>query len=190
MVKKHDTERKSDRTKASILHVASNQFAEFGYDGTTVRGIAKSAEIDPALIIRYFGSKDALFALAAKVELIDLDTMNVADGPIGEQAIRYFFRMWEGEAAITALPVLLRSAASNPLAADRMRTLFDDQVVSMLSLLSGERVTPTQAGLVASQMLGFAYCRYILCIPAIADMNEEQVVTALSETIERYLREV
>ena len=98
--------------------------------------------------------------------------------------------MWEGEAAITALPVLLRSAASNSLAADRMRTLFEDQVVSMLALLSGGRVSPTQAGMVASQMLGFAYCRYILCIPAIANMDEDQVVTALSETIERYLQEV
>jgi hypothetical protein len=48
--------------------------------------------------------------------------------------------MWEGEAAITALPVLLRSAASNPLAADSMRTFFENQVVSMLEL--GKVVEP------------------------------------------------
>lgn len=45
------------------MAVASRAFAEGGYSGVTVRDIATAAEVDPALVVRYFGSKQALFAL-------------------------------------------------------------------------------------------------------------------------------
>ena len=56
---------KSDRTRAAILAAAQELFAEQGYERTTVRDIAARAAIDPAMVIRYFGSKDGLFARAA-----------------------------------------------------------------------------------------------------------------------------
>ncbi len=52
--------RKSDRTRAAILDAAQKLFAQHGHDRTTVRDIAATASIDPALVIRYFGSKDGL----------------------------------------------------------------------------------------------------------------------------------
>ena len=54
--------RKSERTRAAILKAAQELFAELGYARTTVRDIAARAAIDPAMVMRYFGSKDALFA--------------------------------------------------------------------------------------------------------------------------------
>src|SRR5262249_43712964 len=57
--------RKSDRTRAAILDAAQKLFAEHGHERTTVREIAAKASVDPALVIRYFGSKDELFVRAA-----------------------------------------------------------------------------------------------------------------------------
>ena len=57
---------KSARTRSAILDAAQRLFAEHGYDGTTVRDIAAQASIDPAMVIRYFGNKDELFAQAAE----------------------------------------------------------------------------------------------------------------------------
>ena len=60
---------KSDRTRAAILEAARELFATEGYERATVRDIAAKAAIDPALVIRYFGSKEALFVRAADIEL-------------------------------------------------------------------------------------------------------------------------
>lgn len=43
-----------------ILNVAEQLFAEEGYDGTSVRAIAKNAHINVAMISYYFGSKAKL----------------------------------------------------------------------------------------------------------------------------------
>ena len=56
---------KSDRTRAQILAAAQALFAEHGYQNTTIRDVAARASIDPAMVIRYFQSKDELFARAA-----------------------------------------------------------------------------------------------------------------------------
>jgi len=47
-----------------IVEAASRAFSERGYGGVTVRDIATAAGVDPALVVRYFGSKAALFALS------------------------------------------------------------------------------------------------------------------------------
>ena len=60
---------KSDRTKSRILDASRTLFAQFGYEATTIRGIAEKAGIDPSMVIRYFGSKDALFALTVDFEM-------------------------------------------------------------------------------------------------------------------------
>ncbi|TIT98612.1 MAG: helix-turn-helix transcriptional regulator, partial [Mesorhizobium sp.] len=49
---------KSDRTRAQILEAARLLFAEHGYDGASIRDVAAHASIDPAMVIRYFRSKD------------------------------------------------------------------------------------------------------------------------------------
>ena len=60
---------KSDRTRAHILEAARLLFAEHGYEGASIRDVAARASIDPAMVIRYFHSKDELFARAAVVDL-------------------------------------------------------------------------------------------------------------------------
>jgi len=60
---------KSQRTKAAILKAAQALFADQGYERATVRDIAARAAIDPAMVIRYFGSKEALFAEATAFDL-------------------------------------------------------------------------------------------------------------------------
>src|SRR4051812_7837944 len=82
--------RKSDRTRSAILDAARRQFAERGYDATTVRDIAAEADIDPALVIRYFGSKDDLFVLAAHLELKLPPLDQVPRAAIGEALVRRF----------------------------------------------------------------------------------------------------
>jgi len=51
-------------TRQAILSAARARFAEQGYDGATVRAIARDADVDPALVLHFFGSKRVLFTAA------------------------------------------------------------------------------------------------------------------------------
>ena len=75
--------KKSDRTRAAIIDAARRLFAEAGYDRTSIRDIAAVAGADPALVIRYFGSKDQLFAQAAEITLRLPDLSAVPAAEIG-----------------------------------------------------------------------------------------------------------
>ena len=48
-------------TRGEIITAARQAFAANGFDRTSLRSIARSAGVDPALIHHYFGDKDALF---------------------------------------------------------------------------------------------------------------------------------
>ena len=104
MTKPHAAPRASPTAPArSILAAARELFAAQGYERTTVRDIAARAEIDPALVIRYFGSKDGLFARAAVFDLRLPDLARRWTAPAsGEALVRHFLDVWEGDAGRTA----------------------------------------------------------------------------------------
>jgi len=175
--------RKSDRTRAAILDAAQTLFAQHGHGRTTVRDIAAKASIDPALVIRYFGSKDELFVRAAAFDLRMPDLSKVKRSQIGDTLIRRFLELGEG---FTGMTVLLRSAASNDYAASRVRELFAAQVLPAFARVGSRADAAERAGLVASQLLGLALCRYILKIPPVAEMSTEEIVKHIGPTIQRY----
>jgi AcrR family transcriptional regulator len=169
--------RKSDRTRAAILNAAQKLFAEHGHERTTVREIAAKASVDPALVIRYFGSKDELFVRTAAFDLKVPDLDKIKRSQIGETLIRRFLELGDG---FTGMTVLLRSAASNEYAASRIRKLFAAQVVPAFARIGN------RAALVASQLLGLALCRYVLKIPPLAEMSQEEIVKHIAPTVQRY----
>lgn len=177
---------KSDRTRDSILSAARHMFAEHGFERTTVRDIGARASIDPAMIIRYFGSKDQLFALVAEFDLKLPDLSHIDQSEIGEVVVRHFLRIWEGEIIDNGLPILLRSAASNEFAAQRLRDMFASQVMPALSKAGGRSNMAQRAGLVASQLLGLALCRYVLKLPPVVDTPGDVIVREIGRTIQNY----
>jgi AcrR family transcriptional regulator len=174
---------KSDRTRAAILEAARELFATEGYERTTVRDVAAKASIDPALVIRYFGSKEALFVRAADIEL-RMPDLAAATGSRGEAIVRHFLSIWEGEGGNPGMTILLRSAASNPVAAEKLRDVYAQQVLPALGRAGGD---PGRAGLVSSQLLGLAFCRYVFELPPVVAMPVERVVREVGATVQRYL---
>src|SRR5437868_4121852 len=61
--------RDRDRTHAEILDAARRSFATRGYAHSGMREIAAAAGITPALVVRYFGSKEQLFVAAIDADL-------------------------------------------------------------------------------------------------------------------------
>jgi AcrR family transcriptional regulator len=175
---------KSDRTRAAILAAARERFASEGFERATVREIAAKASIDPALVIRYFGSKEALFVQAADIELRMPDLSTASDSR-GEAIVRHFLSIWEGPGGNPGMTILLRSAASNPIAAEKLRDVFAGQVLPALGKAGGG--DPGRAGLVSSQLLGLAFCRYVFDLPPVVAMPIERIVREVGATVQRYL---
>jgi AcrR family transcriptional regulator len=176
-------ERKSDRTRAAILLAARERFAADGYERATIRSIAADAAIDPAMVMRYFGSKDRLFAAAAEFDLRLPDFSGVPRDRLGEAVMRHFLSVWEEDDTFRAL---LRAAVTNEAATERMRELFAAQLAPALRQLAVDQPA-LRAGLIASQSLGFALCRYILEIEPIAALPRDDAVAWLGPTLTRYL---
>ena len=181
------TERKSDRTRAAILEAARSQFQQQGYDRTSIRSVASAARIDPSMVMRYFGSKQGLFAAAAHVDLLLPDLSGVAPRKRGQALIEHFVRRWEGDLSDDVLMLLLRSAVTDEGAAERLRTVFQEQLVAALGAVYPPDEALRRAGLIASQTLGLALGRYLLRLPGLADRPAADLVADLAPTIQRYL---
>ena len=175
---------KSDRTRAAIEEAARRLFAQHGFERTTIREIAAEAGINPGLVIRYFGSKDELFSLVAEPDLRLPDLSGMNPKKIGEALVGHFLDLWEGG---SGMAVLLRSAASNEAAADRIKQIFARQVFPVIASAGAPEKAPQRAGLVASQLLGLAMTRYILKLPPLVAMDRDFIVREVGKTVQRYI---
>jgi len=182
--------RRSDATRAGILRAARARFASDGYQKATIRAIAADAAIDPSMVMRYYGNKSQLFAAAVDIDLRLPEIGSLPPERLGESLVRHFLHRWEDDPADDALLTLLRSAATDETAAERLRGIFREQLAPVVLAVcadAGEAVE--RAGLVATQMLGLALCRHILRLPPVTAVPAATLAARIGPTIQRYLTE-
>src|SRR4051812_1532190 len=175
MARKREAKRRgAETTRAAILAAARQRFAADGYAGATIRAVAGDAGIDAALVMRYFGNKEKLFAAAADFDLPLPEMGALPRSQVGAAFVGHFVDRWEADDTFLAL---LRAATTHEAAAAQVRTVFARQVGPTIAALSGD---PTRAGmragLVASQLLGMALGRYVLRLPPLVAMSRAEVV--------------
>ncbi len=180
--------RSSEQTKAAILAAARERFGAAGFQAATIRAIAADARVDPAMVMRYYGNKDKLFAAAAEFDLQFPDFATTDRTQVGPSLVRHFLERWEGD---EALVILLRSSATNAEAAQRMLEIFVTQLQPLVATLLPGQVpgeeAGARAGLIATQIMGLALCRFVLRLPPVVEMSRDEVVEWLGPTIQRYL---
>ena len=130
--------RSSAETKAVILAAARERFAASGFERATIRAIASDANIDPSMVMRYFGNKDQLFAAAADFDLALPDLSDVDREQLGARLVAHFVDRWERDEVMV---VLLRSSTTNADAAQRMQAIFATQ---LLPVIAGDQ--PRESG--------------------------------------------
>lgn len=137
-----------------------------------MRAVAADVGVDPALIIRYFGSKQELFAEAAEFT-IDLPDLGALDpGDVADALLSRFFAVWEQDTTFVAL---LRAAMTSETAADTLRRVFATQVAPALAAVTPDH--PAQrAGLLGAFVIGLATTRYVLANPAVTDLGHEELI--------------
>jgi AcrR family transcriptional regulator len=176
-------------SRESILAAAQSHFAAEGYDGATIRGIAASAGVDPALVRHYFGNKEHLFVAAMRFPIDPADFVPrilIAGGEhVGEELARIFFEAWD--APDTPFVALLRSVTTNEQAAQMLRQFISREVIGRLASTLDLDQPQLRAGLAGSQLVGLAFVRYVVRLEPIASMQAEALVKAVGPTLQRYL---
>lgn len=178
-------------TRARILAEAREAFGERGYDGATIRAIAAGAEVDPALVHHYFGSKQQLFVAAMEFP-VDLSAAipRLAAGPpeqLGERLVEYALELWEGPAMRPLLLGLLRSASSDPVAAAMMRRYLAEGPILALAAATDRPNASLRATLAGSQLVGLALARHVIGVEPLASAPRDVLARAIGPTIQRYL---
>jgi AcrR family transcriptional regulator len=177
-------------TRQAILDAARGAFAEHGYDGATIRGIAAAARVDPALVHHFYGSKEQLFAAAMDVPFTPSEALPVllAGEPegVGERILRFFLAVSDQHGG-GPFVALIRSASSNERAATMLREFISREVVGRIAASLGVADAELRATLVGSQLTGLALVRYVLRVEPLASARSEDVIAAVGPTIQRYL---
>ncbi|MCX4723759.1 TetR family transcriptional regulator [Streptomyces sp. NPDC090052] len=177
--------RSAATTKAAILEAARERFAADGYERATIRAIARDAGIDPSMVMRYYGSKEGLFAAACTIDLRLPALAALPDGHIGAVLVRHFLDRWDQDEVLTGL---LRVGVTNEAGAERMRAIFAGQVGPVAAAVCPDPAdAPRRAALVTSQILGMALARYVLRIEPAVAMSRDEIVDWLAPTVHRYL---
>ena len=175
-----------------MLAAAREAFADRGFDGATIRGIATAAGVDPALVHHYFGTKDQLFlaAVQAPADPEELLPEVLAGGPeeLGRNLLGMFLRVWDGPARAGGL-ALVRSAVGSEWTAKLLREFLVARVlrrvVGTLGYSPAER--DARGALVGSQLIGLVMTRYVLKLEPIASASRDSLVEAYAPTLQRYL---
>jgi AcrR family transcriptional regulator len=174
-------------TRDAILAAARDEFAAKGFDAASMRAVARGAEVDPALVYHYFGSKEGLMlaALALPIDPREVVPRMLAEGLEGlpERIAQLFVTIWESEETRTPLLAMVRSATTSENAADLLRSGWARMIIEPVATALGTPDARLRAEMVASQLLGLAMTRYVIRIEPLASAAAADVVPRLATTI-------
>lgn len=175
-------------TRDAILDAARTLFAERGYEGASVRAIATAAKVDPALIRHFFRDKATLFtATVAEGTVIPDRLLATLDGDptdVGRRFVDAYLRLWEEPDTRPVMQAVLRSATTSPAAAEMLATILQGRIRSQMG---DDDALVLRLSLVGSHMLGIALARYVVQVPAIAQLDHDSLVDQIAPTIQRYV---
>ncbi|MGW4495129.1 TetR/AcrR family transcriptional regulator [Streptomyces sp. NPDC004376] len=182
----------SGDTRDRILAAAREEFSERGYEKTSVRGIAKAAGVDSALVHHYFGTKEQVFEAAVTVSFAPALAAPdaIVEGPldtVGERFTRFVFGIWENPATRAPLLAVVRSAVNNEVAAAVFRRLVAAQLLHRIAGRLGGPDAELRAELAAAQLVGTAMLRYVIKVEPLASADVERIVERLAPVVQGHL---
>jgi AcrR family transcriptional regulator len=170
-------------TRELLLQVTQQEISEHGFNGVSLRSIARRADVDPSLVRHYFGSKQNLLAHAVRNEI---DPRELADEVLrGTPLLGY----WDDP---DTAPMLLAQLSATLNSETAARGAVEDFLLIFLGAVA-DAVSPDhrelRASLAASQMVALAFSRYLIKDPVLAACSQQDVVRIVGRTIQRYLTE-
>lgn len=177
--------RNASQTREEILKAAQKLFSQRGYEHVGVRDIAADVGINGSLVIRYFGSKEQLFAEAVTEAFRLGDLLQERREVLGERLIRY---LMQDDSDATFYPILaLLKSATSPQGAVLLRQGLETHFIQPLAEWLGGENSYLRASLIASILLGLAIMQDVLYITPLAVSSVEELVAHVAPVIQGYI---
>lgn len=187
-------------TRAAIITAARAEFARRGYDGTSLRGVAREAGVDPKLVHHYFDGKSELFAeaLAFPVDPAKVveRLMATPREQLGETLARVFLSVWDTPSGRLRFAAMFAAAAAQEEHARMVREFVGREIlVRVIAWLRsedgaglGDRADLELRGaLGAAQLIGMGMLRYVVRLPVVADASVDELVAVMGPTLQDHL---
>lgn len=179
-------------TREHIVAVARSAFGARGYDATSLRHIAKLADVDPGLLIHYFGSKEGLFRAALEITLQPDQLFKGCDGPsnreVAENIVRRYLMMLDRAQTREVVMGLIRSAVSNEHAADMLRGMLIDGMLTSLAHFVRGPDARLRASLIVAQLMGIATLKHVVRSEDVLAATDNALARLVAPAIEQYLQ--
>ena len=176
---------RSQATRDRILGEARRLFAAQGFEQTTIRAIAAAAKINPAMVIRYYGNKEDLFAAAAHVDFQMPDLAALPASVRGEALVTHVLATWD---AGDELPALLRAAATHDVARARIVEAVERQAAAAISAVLPEDDRSERLAMVVMQITGMVLSRYVLRHPAVLALDRGSLIRVVGAAVQASLQ--
>lgn len=178
-------------SKETILVAARAAFAAGGYEGTSVRAVARAADVDPALVHHFYGTKHELFLAALQLPGDFTEALPaLLNGDVerlGERLVQFFLGLVDTEETRGPLLTLIQAAMTNQQAAELLRVFVTEQIISRIVAVLDVPAPQLRATLVGSQLVGLAVLRHVVRVPPLATAEATAVIAAVAPTVQRYL---
>jgi AcrR family transcriptional regulator len=177
-------------TRGTILAAARSEFLEQGYNATTIRSVARRAEVDPALVYHYFGDKAALYIASLDLPRdpreIKEDTWSAGESP-GFRLVKAFLSSWEGdpEHSGQSFVTLVQACSASPEAGRAMREFLTERVWTDAS--NRDEEAHWRRATISAQLIGTAWGRYIMQVEPLASATIEEIAGRVGPVIERLM---
>ena len=176
--------------RTAILDSAREQFAAKGYAAASVRAIARGADVDPALVHHYFGTKEQVFVAAMELpfqpgEMLPAALAGDPDG-LGERLVRLFLGAWDQPEFRAPMLGMLRSAMTGEQGAAMLREFVGSALIGRVAEAVGT-VDPLRVQAAAAQMVGVVMLRHVIRLEPLASASVDEVVALIAPAVQRYL---
>ncbi|GAA4955841.1 TetR family transcriptional regulator [Yinghuangia aomiensis] len=171
--------RSAEATAAALLDAAVARFARDGYEATSVRDIAADAGVNPALIYRYFGSKEKLFVEAVTHERNPASIINGPVHELADRSVSWFRSRPTGFAGESPLVLMVQCAGREGVA-----ELLREQLRANISTLAEKLEGPDaeiRAALLLSLNIGMGMITSIADVRILADAPPERLQAYLAD---------
>jgi AcrR family transcriptional regulator len=178
-------------TRGAILAAARDEFAERGFDGASIRSVARRADVDPGLVRHYFRSKSDLFAAGIVPSGVDPAVLvaRLAAGGLdglGDRVLTTVLDLWGADGGV-ALRVAFAGMTSGEVQAQALSGYVGRQVFARIGQLLPPPDQQLRVSLVASHVAGVLLARHVLRLEPLASMSVDEVVALVGPTLDRYL---
>ncbi len=176
---------RSQPTRDRILTEARRLFAEHGYERTTIRAVGAAAEVNPSMVLRYYGSKEDLFAAAATIDFRMPDLAALPQEQRGEALVRHILDRWD---AGDQFPALLRAAGTHEAARRRLTEAIEQQAAPAISRVLPDDGRQARLAMIVMQIAGLVLSRYVLKHVSVMAIDRAELVQRVGAAVQSHLQ--